>query len=42
MALSWSARLVRANPIQFETVLVNLAVNALNAMKGEGTLTTSP
>lgn len=34
--------MVRANPIQFETVLVNLAVNALNAMKGEGTLTSSP
>jgi PAS domain S-box-containing protein len=30
---------VRADPSQFETALVNLAVNARDAMNGEGTLT---
>ena len=30
---------VRADPSQFETALVNLAVNARDAMSGEGTLT---
>lgn len=41
VAAECSACFVRANATQFETALVNLAVNARDAMSGEGTLSIS-
>jgi two-component system cell cycle sensor histidine kinase/response regulator CckA len=39
LALEEPGRMVRVDPTQFDQVLVNLAVNARDAMAGQGTLT---